>query len=79
MIAIIMNDHLRKRKIFSPFIIPVILSISKIISDKKKNRKPYSMNASQKPPTIFSASEITEECLDSRILATIKIPQAKRK
>jgi hypothetical protein len=67
-----MNDHLRKRRIFSPFIIPGILRISKIISERRKNMNPYSMKASQNPPTMFSISVITEECFDSRIFATIK-------
>ena len=77
--AIIINDHLRKRKILSILIIPGILSNSKIISDRRKNKKPYSMNASQKPPRIFRISVITEECFDSRIFATIKITASKKK
>ena len=64
---------------FSLFIIRCILSISKIISDRKKNRKPYSMNASQNPPTIFRISVITEECFDSRNFATIKSTASKKK
>jgi hypothetical protein len=36
------------------------------------------MNASQKPPIILSISEITEECLDSRILAAIKITASRK-
>jgi hypothetical protein len=77
--TVIINDHLRKSKIFSPLIIPGIFNISKRISDIRKNRKPYTMNASQKPPRILSTSEITEECFDSRILAAIKITASKKK
>jgi hypothetical protein len=76
---VMMNDHLRKRIILSPLIIPGILNISKRISDIRKNRKPYNMKASQKPPRILRISEITEECFDSRILATINITASKKK
>jgi hypothetical protein len=38
--ATIIKDHFRKRKIFSPLIIPGILRISKMISDRRKNRNP---------------------------------------
>jgi hypothetical protein len=79
MVTIRINDHFRKRKIFSPPMIPGILNVSRIISDIRKNRKPYNMNASQKPPIIFRTSEITEECFDSRILAIIKITASKKK
>ena len=78
-VTIIINDHLRKREIFSPLMIPGILNVSKRISDIRKNRKPYTMNASQKPPRILSTSEITEECFDSRILAAINIPARRKK
>jgi hypothetical protein len=37
------------------------------------------MNASQNPPRIFRISVITEECLDSRIFAAIKIAEKKKK
>ena len=77
--TVIINDHLRKRKIFSPPMIPGIFNVSKRISDMRKKRKPYSINASQKPPRILSKSEITEECFDSRILAKIKITANKMK
>ena len=77
--AVIMNDHFRKSWIFSPTIIPGILNISERISDKRKNIKLYNMKASQKPPSILSISEITEECFDSRILAIIKITVIKNK
>jgi hypothetical protein len=58
---------------------PGILRIREIISERKKNRKPYNMNASQKPPIILNISVRTEECLDSRILATIKSTASKKK
>jgi hypothetical protein len=38
--AIIINDHLRKRKIFSARITPGIRSNSKKISERRKNIKP---------------------------------------
>ena len=38
--AIIINDHFLKSKIFSPLIIPGILRISKMISERRKNKKP---------------------------------------
>src|ERR1035437_8305234 len=37
--AIIINDHFLKSKIFSPLIIPGILRISKMISERRKNKK----------------------------------------
>ena len=77
--TVIINDHLRKRKILSPLMIPGILNIRNRISDIRKNINPYSMNASQKPPRILRASDITEECLDSRILAAINITARKKK
>ena len=76
---VIINDHLRKRRMFLPSIIPGIFKATKIISDNRKNRKAYSMNASQKPPSILNMSEINEECFDSRILAAMKIIVSKKK
>jgi hypothetical protein len=43
-----------------------------MISERRKNKNPYSINASQNPPTILRTSEISEECFDSRIFAKIK-------
>ena len=37
---IIMNDYFLNKKILSPAIIPVILRISKIMSERRKNKKP---------------------------------------
>jgi hypothetical protein len=37
---IIMNDHFLNKKILSPDIIPGILRISKIMSERRKNKKP---------------------------------------
>src|ERR1035437_9452692 len=67
--AIIINDHFLKSKIFSPLIIPGILRISKMISERRKNKK---------PPIIFRISVITEECFDSRIFATINNTASKK-
>jgi hypothetical protein len=77
--AFIRNDHFLKSRIFSVPIIPVIRRNNKIMSDSTKNKIPYSMNASQKPPRILSESVITEECRDSSILAAINITAIKIK
>jgi hypothetical protein len=59
--------------------IPGILNASKTISETRKNRKPYNINASQKPPMILSISDITEECFDSRTFAAINITASRKK
>jgi di/tricarboxylate transporter len=77
--TVIRNDHFLNINILSDFIIPGILSVSKIISENIKNRNPYNINASQKPPIIFRVSLMTEECLDSRNLAAMKIVVTRKK
>jgi hypothetical protein len=56
---------------FSPCIIPGILKMRRIISDNRKNKNPYSINASQNPPIMLSTSVRSDECFDSRIFAAI--------
>jgi hypothetical protein len=77
--TVIIRDHFRNCNIFPVFIIPGILRRSKTISERRKNRKPYSMNASQNPPIILKISVITEECFDSRTFAAIKKAASKKK
>jgi hypothetical protein len=55
-----------------------IRRIINTISDRKKNKNPYKRNAIQKPPIIFSASVITEECLDSIILAATNVNASRK-
>jgi hypothetical protein len=50
-----------------------------MISDRRNKKKPYNINASQKPPIIFNISVMTEEFLDSRIFAKMKRAARKKK
>jgi hypothetical protein len=61
MVRVAINDHFLKTTMFPLLSTPDMRRTSDIISERNRNRNPYSINAIQNPPIIFRISDKTEE------------------